>query len=145
MLSGQYESKLSKKYQTAFPRRLREEMGNKIVITKSIDSCLFVVSEDKWSTLLEGTENMPFTDQATRELQRYLFGNAVTITLDNQGRFVIPDYLREFAHIEKTIIFVGVSRYVEIWDKAEWKKNEQKIGGSIELLTVNLSKTTGHE
>lgn len=145
MLSGQYESKLSKKYQTAFPSNLRKEIGNKIVITKSIDSCLFVVSEKNWSTLLEGTENMPFTDQATRELQRYLFGNAVTIILDAQGRFVIPDYLREFAHIEKTIIFVGVSRYVEIWDKKEWRKNEEKISGSIDLLTINLSKATGHE
>lgn len=145
MLSGQYESKLSKKYQTAFPSSLRKEMGNKIVITKSIDSCLFVVSDSNWSTLLEGTENMPFTDQATRELQRYLFGNAVTVSLDIQGRFVIPEYLRKFAHLEEKIIFVGVSRYVEIWDKSEWMKNEEKIEKSIDLLTINLSKTRGHE
>lgn len=145
MLSGQIVGKISQKFQTAFPRQFREEMGEQLIVTKSIDQCLLVVGKDNWETLLEGTSGKPFTDKATREMQRYLFGNAVSITLDNQGRFVLPEYLRNYAKMTKEIVFVGVQRYVEIWDKTRWEQHQESISGSIDLLTVDLSKTHGHE
>lgn len=145
MLSGQIEGKISQKFQTAFPVQFRHEMGEQLIITKSIDACLLVIAEDKWETLLEGTSGKPFTDKATREMQRYLFGNAVSVTLDMQGRFVLPEYLRTYAKLSKEIVFVGVQRYVEIWDQTLWQQHSESIAGSIDLLTVDLSKTHGHE
>jgi MraZ protein len=145
MLSGQIMGKISQKFQTAFPRQFRQEMGEHLIITKSIDQCLLVVGQDKWETLLEGTGGKPFTDKATREMQRYLFGNAFSVTLDTQGRFVFPEYLRSYAKMTKEIVFVGVQRYVEIWDKTLWERHSESIAGSIDLLTVDLSKTHGHE
>ena len=145
MLSGQVEGKLSKKFQCAFPKNFREELGSRLIITKNIDECLLAVSENNWETLLEGTKGQPFLDKATRELQRYLFGNATTITLDGQGRFILPFYLREYAGIENKIVFVGVQRYVEVWDMKKWISHQQSIAKSVELLTIDLSKSKGHE
>lgn len=145
MLSGQVEGKVSRKFQVAFPKKFRAELGEKLIMTRSIDTCLLVVAGDKWETLLEGTKEMPFTDKATRELQRYLFGNAVTVELDDQGRFLLPPFLREYAKLEKEIVFVGVQRYVEIWDKQLWETHQESISKSVELLTINLSKSRGHE
>lgn len=145
MLSGQVEGKVSKKHQVAFPKQFREILGNRLIITKSIDTCLFVVSEANWETLLEGTKDMPFTDKATRELQRYLFGNASVVKLDDQGRFLLPSYLRTYAKIDQAIVFVGVQRYVEIWDKKLWEKHQESVAKSVELLTITLSKAKGHE
>lgn len=145
MLSGQVEGKVSTKYQVAFPKQFRAELGDQLIVTKSIDKCLLVVSESGWETLLEGTRGMPFTDKATRELQRFLFGNASTVNLDSQGRFLLPDYLRGYAYISHEVVFVGVQRYVEIWDKTRWIKHQESISKSVELLTINLSKTKGHE
>lgn len=145
MLSGQIKGLISQKFQTAFPIQFRQEIGEELIVTKSIDQCLLVVGKDNWETLLEGTGGKPFTDKATREMQRYLFGNAVPVTLDKQGRFLLPEYLRAYAKLTKEIIFVGVQRYVEIWDKALWEQHSESIAGSIDLLTVDLSKTHGHE
>ncbi len=145
MLSGQVEGKLSKKFQCAFPKNFREELGSTLIITKNIDECLLVIGRENWETLLEGTKGQPFLDKATRELQRYLFGNATTITLDNQGRFILPSYLREYAGMKKNIVFVGVQRYVEIWSSENWISHQQSIAKSVELLTIDLSKSEGHE
>ncbi len=145
MLSGQVEGKLSKKFQCAFPKNFRQELGSVLMVTKSIDECLLVVSEKNWETLLEGTKGQPFLDKATRELQRYLFGNATTIRLDGQGRFILPVYLREYAGMRKNIVFVGVQRYVEIWSSEKWISHQRSIAKSVELLTIDLSKSEGHE
>lgn len=145
MLSGQVEGKLSKKFQCAFPKNFREELGSTLIITKNIDECLLVIAKENWETLLEGTKGQPFLDKATRELQRYLFGNATTITLDGQGRFILPAYLREYAKMKKNLLFVGVQRYVEIWSTENWISHQQSIAKSVELLTINLSKSEGHE
>lgn len=145
MLSGQVVAKVSRKYQTALPIQYRKVVGEKIILTKSMDQCLLILAEKNWETLLEGTKGMPFTDKATREVQRYLFGNAVVVELDNQGRFVLPEYLREYAKVEQEVVFVGVQRYVELWDKAIWNEHQKSIAKSIDLMTVNLTKTSSHE
>lgn len=140
MLSGQIEGKISKKFQTAFPKNFREELGDQLIITKGIDACLLVIAKDSWQTLLEGTEGMPFTDTQSRETQRYLFGNAVEVSVDQQGRFVLPEYLRTHAGIENEVIYVGVHRYVEIWDKQVWEKKMEGMSKTIQQITDKLSE-----
>lgn len=144
MLLGQEYRKISKKHQVAFPKGFRAELGKTVIVTKGIESCLQIVSPQNWEVLLEGTEGKPFLDKTTRELQRFLFGNAVEVVLDKQGRMILPNYLVAHAKLTDEVVFVGIQRYVELWDSQEFKKHEEKIG-NIELLTINLSHTKGHE
>src|SRR6266700_3457689 len=104
MLLGQFEGKIGEKHQAALPKKFREILGDKLIITKGFEHCLIVVSEENWKTLLEGTEGRAFTSKSTRELQRFLLGNATDVELDSKGRFVIPNYLREFAGVTEEII-----------------------------------------
>ncbi len=138
MLLGQYESKVGDKHQAALPKRFREELGDKLILTKGFENCLIVVSEASWKTLLEGTEGKPFTNKATRELQRFLLGNATYVEIDNKGRFVIPEYLRSFAGIGQEIIFAGIQRFVEIWDKRAWEKHQVELAKDIEGIAERL-------
>lgn len=139
MLIGQYDTKLSEKHQVALPKKFRDELGDKIITTKGFENCLIVVSQEGWKTLLEGTEGKPFTDKNTRELQRFLLGNATYAELDTKGRFVIPEFLREFAGIKNDIIFAGIQRFVEIWDKEAWEKHQKELSESIESIAERLS------
>ncbi len=145
MLLGQIEGKVSRKFQTAIPKQFRRYLGQEIIITKGIDVCLMIVSKKHMQTLLEGTEGKPFIDKSTRELQRYLFGNAFEVSLDDQGRFVLPQFLRSYAKIEREVVFVGIQRYVELWDKRMWNEHQKNIEKSVDLLTTNLSASSGHE
>ena len=140
MLIGQYESKIGEKHQAALPKKFRDVLGDKLIITKGFENCLIIVSEENWKTLLEGTEGRPFTNKSTRELQRFLLGNATNIELDSKGRFVLPEYLREFASIDTEIIFAGIQRFVEIWDKRMWEEHQKELSKNIESIAERLSR-----
>ncbi len=141
MLIGQYESKIGEKHQAALPKKFRETLGDKLIVTKGFENCLIIVSEENWKTLLEGTEGRPFTSKSTRELQRFLLGNATYVELDSKGRFVLPEYLRNFAFIENDIIFAGIQRFVEVWDKKHWEDHQKELSKDIESIAEKLSET----
>lgn len=140
MLIGQYETKLGEKHQAGLPKRFREILGDKLIVTKGFEQCLIIVSEANWKTLLEGTGGKPFTTKATRDLQRFLLGNASYVTLDSKGRFVIPDYLRKFAFLDTDIVFGGMERYIEVWSKKNWEENQKMLSENIESIAERLVK-----
>lgn len=139
MLIGQFESKITEKNQVALPKKFREILGNQLIITKGFEKCLIIVSVEKWKTLLEGTEGRPFTSKNTRELQRFLLGNATDVNLDDKGRFVIPEYLRVFANTKSEIVFAGIERFIEIWDKDIWETHQKELSKNIESIAEKLS------
>lgn len=140
MLISQYETKISSKFQIAIPKKFREELGDRIIITKGLGKRLMLVSEKKWETLLEGTENSPFIEKDASDMQRFILANAQYVELDSKGRCVLPQYLREHAQIQDEIVFAGVGRYVEIWNKKNWNEEQtylsENIGKIAEKLTV---------
>lgn len=139
MLIGQYDAHLTSKSQISFPKKFRIELGEELILTKGIESCLIIVSKKNYKTLLEGSENRPFLDQETREIQRYILGNAYEVKLDTKGRFLIPDFLKEFAHLHENIVFAGVMKYVEVWDKALWEDNQKFISVRIPTIAKQLA------
>lgn len=145
MLIGQYEGKVGEKKQVSFPKKFRDELGDQLIVTKGLEHCLIIVSEANWKTLLEGTEGLPFTSKTTREMQRFLLGNASEVELDAKGRFVLPDYLREYAQVNEDIIFAGIQRFVEIWDKKTWEQEQEKLSGNIEFISERLTTISAQE
>lgn len=139
MLIGQYEAKFSEKHQVSFPKKYREVLGDKIIITKGLEKCLIIVSQDKWGTLLEGTEGQPFTNRQAREMQRFLLGNAAYIELDEKGRFVLPEHLANYAKLTDEVIFAGIVKFVELWDKKEWEEEQEKLSDNIESIASRLN------
>lgn len=139
MLIGQYEGKISEKNQIAFPKKFREVLGNKLIITRGLDKCLIAVSEKNWETLLEGTKGKPFINKNSREMQRYILGNAAFIELDAKGRFIVPLFLKEFANLLENVIFAGIQRYVEIWDELSWKEHQMQLMPQIVNIAEKLN------
>ncbi len=139
MLIGQIEGKVGEKHQIAFPKKFREILRDELIITKGFEHYLIVVSRANWKTLLEGTEGRPFTNRNSRELQRFLLGNATNVTVDAQGRFVLPEFLRKHAYINKEIIYAGIERFVEIWDKGEWEKQQENLSKNIASIAQRLN------
>jgi MraZ protein len=138
VLIGQYEGKFGAKNRIALPKKFREILGDKLIITLGYENSLIVVSEKGWKALLEGTEGKPFIQSETRETQRFLLGGASNVELDGKGRFIIPAYLRDFAKIKTDVVFLGLSRYVEIWDKNEWMEYRQNLEKNIERISQRL-------
>jgi MraZ protein len=138
MLIGQYDGKVDQKGRTAFPKKFREVLGDKLIVTLGYENSLIVVSEENWKALLEGTEGKPFIQSETRETQRFLLGGASNVELDGKGRFVLPTYLREFAKVKDNVVFIGLSRYVEIWDKDRWLEYRKTLEKDIDTISQRL-------
>lgn len=140
MLLGQVNNKLDDKNRLSFPSKFRKELGNNLIITQNMEGSLLVVSELRYKTLLEGTENKPFILKEVREVQRFLFGSAVEIELDEKGRFILPEHLKIYSGIESEAVFVGVYNRVEIWDKKRWEEyNNKHLNKNISEISQKLS------
>lgn len=138
MLIGQYDSKVDSKGRTALPKKFREILGDKLIVTLGYENSLIIVSEENWKALLEGTEGRPFIDSATRETQRFLLGGASNVELDNKGRFILPAYLREYGKVKENVVFIGLSRYVEVWSKEVWEEYRKTLEKNIDRISQRL-------
>ncbi len=145
MLIGQYDGKIDNKGRSAFPKKFRQILGDKLIVTLGYENSLIVVSEENWKALLEGTEGRPFIQSETRETQRFLLGSASNIELDSKGRFILPAYLRDYAKIEDEVVFIGLSRYVEIWDKRRWEEYRKHLEKNIDTISQRLVEKEGRK
>lgn len=149
MLLGEYNARLDTKGRVVIPGKFRKSLGDQLIITKGYEKTLIIVSQKHWETLLEGTERKPFIQAEIREVHRFLLGSAFDGEIDKKGRLMVPMQLRNFAHIEDEIIFLGLSRYVEVWAKKRWEEHrgvlEENIGRISEKLVPWDLKEVTHE
>lgn len=122
MFIGEYQHALDSKNRMIVPSKLREELGNKFVITKGLDGCLYAYPQDEWKKLEEKMKTLPLTNRDARSFVRFFFAGACEIEMDKQGRGLIPQNLKEYAGIEKEIVSIGVLTRVEIWSKEKWQE-----------------------
>lgn len=121
MFLGEYQHMIDAKCRLIMPAKFREELGERFVITKGLDKCLFVYTDLEWQALHDKVKLLPVTDEAVRRFVRFFFGGATESLPDGQGRVMLPVNLREYADIKKDIVSIGVSNRIEIWSKENWQ------------------------
>ena len=143
MFMGEYQHSLDVKGRLFMPAKFREELGEKFIITKGLDKCLFIYSQSEWTLLEAKLRALPFTKPEARAFVRMFFSGAAECETDKQGRFLIPANLREYAGLEKDAVIVGVSTRAEIWSKDEWAKYTKQIEPEFANLASNLDLDLG--
>lgn len=138
MLIGRHDSKIDEKNRISFPKKFRKELGNNLIITQGFESSLIVISVDQLKLLLEGTQGKPIIDKQARQIEQFLLGSAEEVTLDQKGRFILPDHLKRYANLENEVACLGIIRYVQIWDKKKWEEHNQELIKRIEPITEKL-------
>ena len=140
MFIGEYEHTLDAKGRVIMPVKLREEMGEKFIITKGQEGCLFAYSLEEWKNFEEKLKTLPsYTNKNVRDFIRYFLSGATECELDKQGRFLIPMNLRSHAMLEKEVIIIGVGTKIEIWDKITWQRYSNNDSISADEIAENLS------
>ena len=135
---GEFKSTLDAKGRMNMPQKLREEMGNDLVLAKTIGTaCIKVYSKEDWQKLVASINELP--QVKTQSIKRFLFGSAYEISADKQGRVSVPQPLREYASLTADIVVVGLAGTAEIWDKAAWTKfNEATNNDDLTALALEL-------
>jgi len=125
MFYGEFEHSIDRKGRLILPAKFREVAKNQFIerffVTRGLDKCLFMFSEEEWSLQENKFKSMSFTKQQSRIFNRLLFSGAVDVSFDKQGRILLPQYLKDFADIKKDVMIVGVSNRIEIWAKNLWQ------------------------
>ena len=137
MLIGEYEHSLDDKGRVIMPVKLRADIGERFIITKGLDGCLFVFSQLEWSNFERKLKELPLTNKNARDFVRFFLSGAIECELDKQGRFLIPNNLREAAKLEKETVIIGVGTRLEIWDKSNWLKCDENI--SADEIAENMT------
>ena len=142
MFYGEYSHSIDRKGRLILPARFRDiakESGiEKFFVTRGLDKCLFMFSEDEWKSQEQKFRGMPFTKQESRNFNRMFFSGAVEVLPDKQGRFVIPSYLKDFAGIKRDAVIIGVSNRIEIWDSDNWRGFHEASSGTFEKTAENI-------
>lgn len=138
MFTGEYQHTLDGKGRVIIPSRLRDGLGDSFVITRGLDQCLFVYPSSEWVRLEQKMKQLPFTKKDSRAFTRLFFSGAMEVEADKQGRVLIPQNLREYAGIEKDVMFIGVSNRVEVWSEDAWRNYFGEANDNYEELAEKL-------
>jgi MraZ protein len=139
MLLGEHEHSLDDKNRLTLPAKLREQLGDQVVITRGMDGCLYVYARSAFDELAARIRALDSLSAGARQMQRHFFGNATAGELDRQGRIVIPALLRERMGIGREVTVTGLGDHLEIWDRAVWRKQLQESEGSAEDVAERLA------
>lgn len=134
MFTGKYEHSIDSKNRLIVPAKLREELGSSCIVTAGLDGCLYIMTEESFTALVENLKKLPLTDKQSRFLLRHLVANATTCDFDKQGRVLLSSAQKKHAGIVKDVLFLGMIDKIEIWGKEAYEESLNSINmDEIEL------------
>jgi len=122
MFIGEYNHSLDTKGRLAIPAKFRSQLKGGAVVTRGLDNCLFLYPKKQWLELADKLSKLPISKSNTRAFSRLMLAGAMDVDFDNQGRIMIPEYLRKFSGMNKKAVVAGLFDRLEIWDEAKWNK-----------------------
>ena len=137
---GEYTYLIDAKKRLAIPSKFRQVLGKKAIVTKGLDNCLFLYPLKEWEKLAEKLSNLPLAKADARGFGRLMLGGAMDVNIDNLGRILIPDYLKQYALLKKKVVVAGVYNRIEIWDDSKWKEYKTKIESGMGDMAERLGE-----
>ena len=138
MLMGEFHHNIDEKSRLIIPSKFRSELGERFIITKGLDKCLFVYSEVEWNKIMQKVSSLQFTKKNVRAFERAFIGGASTIEFDKQGRINITSPLVRYADIQKECVIIGVNERLEIWSLEEFNNYMKVNEESLEEITEDI-------
>jgi len=137
---GEYKHTVDDKSRLALPIKYREMFAKGVVITRGLDSCLFVYPKAAWQALAEKIARLPLTQSNARAFSRLMLAGAIDGKLDKQGRIIIPPYLRKYAALKNKVTVAGVYNRLEIWSRGRWGRYKKNVENNSEDIAENLNE-----
>lgn len=138
MLIGEFTHTLDDKKRISLPTKLRKELGKTVVVAPGLDSCLFLFTKSEWSIIADKLSSASMLEQNTRSFSRYLFGQAMEVSVDSAGRILIPDNLRSLAGLSQKVVLIGVKTRMEIWSDEKWNAYKKTVESGVDSIAGTL-------
>ena len=140
MLIGEYIHTVDEKKRISLPSKFRKEVGKTAIVTRGLDSCLFLYTPIEWKRIAERIGALGMAGRDQRGINRFLFAGAVEVAVDNVGRILIPEHLKKFAELKNKVVFAGIHNRIEIWDDRKWTDYKKTMEKQAENLAEKLGE-----
>lgn len=132
MFIGEFQHSLDDKSRVIVPVKYRDKLGDVLILTKGLDHCLFLYTQDEWTIFEQKLKKLPLTNNNARQFVRFFFAGATECSMDKQGRIVLPGHLRTYANIQKDLVFIGMGNRIELWSSENWTSyNEEAFDANL--------------
>lgn len=139
MFIGEYKHNLDVKGRLAVPAKFRAKLGEGAVVTRGLDNCLYLYTQDEWEKEAQKLASLPMKKSDARAYARLMLGGAMEVECDSQGRVNLPEYLRKYAGLDKKVVIAGLFDHLEIWDEAKWESYKN----GAEEASTEIAETLG--
>jgi len=140
MFISEYTYNLDEKRRLAIPAKFRKLLTRKAVITRGLDNCLWLFSEKEWNVLADKIGKLPLAQADARGFARIMLAGATDVLIDSLGRILIPDYLKDYAGLDKKTIIAGINNRIEIWDEARWREYQKQTVSELGDMAERLKE-----
>lgn len=129
---------MDNKRRVSLPSPFREELDDSVVLTRGLDSCIFLFPESAWQDIADELASLSFGDADSRGLNRFLLAGAREVSIDTSGRILVPEFLADFADLDKDVVFTGVHSRIELWGSDQWQTYTDDVESRADLLAQTL-------
>jgi len=140
MFIGEYKHNLDIKGRMAVPAKFRKGLAGGAIITRGLDTCLFVFSKGEWEKLAEKLVALPLSQSNSRAFARLMLSGATDVEIDAQGRVLLPDYLRTYGGLKKEVVVTGLYSRLEIWDATSWEVYKTKTESASDEIAERMGE-----
>lgn len=138
MFIGEYNHQIDDKGRISVPVKFRNDLVKGAVVTRGLDSSLFLLPLEEWGKLADSLANLPLGKSNSRAFARLMLAGAMDVKLDKQGRFIVPEYLRGYADLKKKVVIVGVNTRLELWNNEKWEAYRSQTEADAESIAEQL-------
>ncbi|OGD65798.1 cell division/cell wall cluster transcriptional repressor MraZ [Candidatus Berkelbacteria bacterium RIFOXYA2_FULL_43_10] len=140
MFIGEYSHSIDEKGRLSVPVKFRARLVSGCVVTRGLDHCLWLFTDEEWRKIAEKVAALPLTQRDARSFSRLVLAGAMDLTLDKAGRINLPNYLKDYAGIKNKVILTGMYSRIEIWPEENWKNFKQEMEDKSEEIAEGLNE-----
>ena len=138
MFMGEYHHNIDEKGRLIIPAKFRYDLKDKFIITRGLEKCLYIYTQEDWQKIVAKLNTLPFTKKDARTFIRSFFSGAAECEIDRQGRINISSILIKHANLNKECVIIGANDRIEIWDQEEWNIFLDTNAEKLEDIAENL-------
>jgi MraZ protein len=140
MLIGEYTHTLDEKNRMSLPVKFRKEMGKSIVVAPGLDNCLSIFTIKEWQKVSDKLSDSSMLASDNRSFSRFIFGQAVIVDVDGNGRILIPENLKIRSNLSTKVVVIGVQNRAEIWNEKAWNGYKLVVEQQADALADKLGQ-----
>jgi len=140
MFFGEHSHTIDSKGRVSIPAKYRDQFTEQLVITRGLDHCLWIYTQTEWDKIAERLSTLPISQKKSRAFSRLMLAGAWEASLDSLGRIILPEYLRQYAALNKHVIIAGLYNRLELWDEDRWQNYSAQTQTDSDEIAESMSE-----